>query len=189
MKVLDRLLLIVLVLLTAIIAAFVITGELVLPENLKPSGWLTGLDPVAAVIIVFVSALAVLAIDVRLIAVALFSNKRNADKSNMINKTQIESSELGASFITIDALNTIAHKRCMAFRFVNDCTTNVTVVNNGIIVAVRVVPMPDINLPESMRELQASLKNTLEEQAGIRVVEIPVLILPQATVKQRANAF
>ncbi len=189
MKVLDRLFIILLVLLTSLMAIFLVIGELLLPVYLKPSGWLTGLDPVAAVLIVILSAIAVLAIDVRLAIIALSSNRRHADKSNMINKTQIESSELGASFITIDALNTIAHKRCMAFRFVNDCTTNVTVVNNGIIVAVRVVPMPDINLPESMRELQASLKNTLEEQAGIRVVEIPVLILPQATVKQRANAF
>ena len=190
MKILDKILLFLLLTITMAAAIALI----ILETGLLPY---TGISDIfmntpfhdTVKLIVILCAVVLILIDIRLFVAAFIVGKHDTDNISSINKTQIESSDFGASFITISALNTMAYKRCMAFRFVNDCTTNVTVVSNGIIVAVKVVPIPDINLPESMRELQASLKNTLEEQAGIKVVEIPILILPQNTAKQRTNAF
>lgn len=190
MKTFDKVLLFFLLIavLAALVAVIVLETGL-LPYNALSSLFVYPENPeLVKPVVIGVSAI-VLLIAIKIFCGAFISRNSDAESMNSVNKTQITSSELGTSYITVAALNTMAHKRCMAFRFVNDCTTSVTVVNNGIIVAVKIVPMPDVNLPDCTRELQAQLKSTLEEQAGINVVEIPVLILPQAQVKQRSNVF
>ena len=188
MKTFDKILLFLLLIVTMAVAIAVIVLETgLMPYPGISETYLDVKDTVLVKAIVISIAALVALFDLRLFCAAFATKQTDSESAN---KTQIESSEIGATYITIEALNVMARKRCMSFRFVNDCKTSVTVVDNGIIVAVKIVPMPDVKLPESMLELQTQLKETLVEQAGINVVEIPILILPQSTpAKARPSVF
>ncbi|NLB62270.1 MAG: alkaline shock response membrane anchor protein AmaP [Clostridiales bacterium] len=183
MKVIDRILLAVL--LFALICASIMTVVLEFDIlQYEPLSRVFGLDKLMhkllASLILGAGSLIILFVCVRLFFAVLFPQKKtDAD----IKRTQIAANELGIAYITIDALKSMAHRICSLHKFVNDCSASVTVVNDGIVVSVKITPIPDTNLPESIVQLQTSLKTNLEQQSGINVVEIPILVLPPAIKK------
>ena len=183
MKVIDRILLAIL--LFALICASIMT--IILEFDIlqfEPLSRVFGMDKhmhkLLASLILGASALILLFVCVRLFFAVLSPQKK---AENDIKRTQIAANDLGIAYITIDALKNIAHRICSLHKFVCDCSASVTVVNDGIVVSIKVTPYADTKLPEIIAQLQTSIKHGLEEQAGINVVEVPILILPPAVKK------
>ena len=170
MKVIDRILLAIL--LFALICASIMT--IILEFDIlqfEPLSRVFGMDKhmhkLLASLILGASALILLFVCVRLFFAVLSPQKK---AENDIKRTQIAANDLGIAYITIDALKNIAHRICSLHKFVCDCSASVTVVNDGIVVSIKVTPYVIQNF--SFAQLQTSIKHGLEEQAGINVVEV-----------------
>ena len=60
---------------------------------------------------------------------------------------------------------------------IKDCTTSVLPSGSGISVALRLVLMPDVAVPEFSEALQKNVKDTVEGLAGVEVNNVSVLIV------------
>lgn len=91
--------------------------------------------------------------------------------------TLIKATELGASYITLSAIDSMVQKHCRGNnRIRNTISSVLSVREGGILIRVRLSLMPDTDIPELTLALQQSLKEYIEKLAGITVREIHILV-------------
>ncbi len=88
----------------------------------------------------------------------------------------IRQGELGGCYITLAAVDGMVQKHCRAQERVKDCVTNVTAVEGGIHVAVRLTVLADTDVLTLTQELQKSLKSYVEGLTGIAVLDVGILV-------------
>lgn len=95
---------------------------------------------------------------------------------------QITADEKGNAEITFDALRALAVRRCKTFRWVSDCSCDVDVIKNGIVLFVKLRPVNDTVLTNASEQLREELHRSIWEQTGIRLAQVRVLILPYKAI-------
>lgn len=125
------------------------------------------------VVIVGVSGLVLIIMSLRLMFAGSAPKKQEVQPTS----TLIKASELGASFITLTAIDSMVQKHCRANNRIRSTVSTVSVVKEGgVTISARLTLMPDTEIPELTEELQRSLKEYIEKYSGITVREIGILI-------------
>ncbi|MBQ9949114.1 MAG: hypothetical protein IJO93_00125 [Clostridia bacterium] len=109
-----------------------------------------------------------------------------ASKYRLINRNDtvlLNTHEPGTSEITFEALRMMAKKKCMSFRFVEDCTADVEKSGNDISMYIRIRPQADTALLNAADELKRELCASIEGQTGIVLKQVKVIILPYKAKK------
>lgn len=91
-------------------------------------------------------------------------------------QTRVDTNEIGEISITLPAVETLVKKAAFQIRGVREVKPLIKCTPSGIAVLIRVVMQPGIVIPNVGQELQNSVKDYLEQTAGLRVVEVKVLI-------------
>lgn len=130
--------------------------------------------PVINKIIVSVIAILILFFCVRI----LFVRKRSPreDKRPSSPGILIRNGEAGTSFLSIDALESMIQKFVRSNTKVRDSQCKVHPGEDNVSLSLRIVPSPEVIIPEFTSELQSSLKNHIEGMTGIKVREIQVIV-------------
>lgn len=88
----------------------------------------------------------------------------------------IDATELGTVNITIPTLEHIVVKAAKQVRGVREVKPKVKVRSDGITVFLKANVTLDSNIPLVTQELQSSVKSHIEQIAGIRILEVKVLV-------------
>ena len=172
LKVFDRILLGIL-LIAAILVSFVLFG---IAANLIPEdkvNWFISLFYMERqnALILAGSGLLLLLISIKL----LFAGKtKKADvrpASALMKQT-----ELGGTYISLEAIDNMVQKHCRAVSRVKDVHTTLQSTETGITIGIRLCVLPDTDVVTLSSELQKSLKENVESLTGIAVNEIGVLV-------------
>jgi len=171
LKLFDRILLVIL-LLAAIVVAVVLFGVSlrIIPET-------AALDFVSLfylnahnALILAGSGLIVLLIALRL----LFARKKPAVPQAVT--ALVRQGEVGSTFITLSAIDTMAQKYCSGIDHVQQCHTSVCAVADGVSIGVRLDVDEQAEVVALSEGLQTSMKEYIESHTGIVVKEIGVLV-------------
>ena len=178
LKVFDRLLL-GLLLIAAILFSFVLFG---IAANIIPE------DTVATVISLFYmfrenalilagSGLVLLLISVKLLFAGRAKKGDVRPASALMRQT-----ELGGTYVSLEAIDSMVQKHCRAISRVKDVHTTLKSTETGVTIAIRLCVLPDTDIVTLSSELQKSLKENVESLTGILVNEIGVLVESAAPV-------
>lgn len=97
--------------------------------------------------------------------------------------------ELGGTFIALEAIDSMVQKHCRAIPRVKDVHTTLQSTEAGITVGIRLCVLPDTDVVTLSGELQKSLKENIESLTGIQVNEIGVLVESAAPVAATTTAI
>ena len=172
-KLFDRILLALLLIVTLVLSLVLIAlAARVIPlANLKAFLDVLYIGANNAIILA-VSGLVVFIITVRLMFAGSGSKKELQPTSTLVQAT-----ELGATFITLTAIDSMVQKHCRAnnrIRNVVSCVRSVR--EGGVTLSVRLALMPDTDIPALSAELRKTLKEYVEKNSGINVREIGILV-------------
>lgn len=117
------------------------------------------------------SGLVVLLIALRL----LFAGKKRAAAPQAVTAL-VRQGEVGSTFITLSAIDTMAQKYCSAIEHVQQCHTSVCAVDGGVSIGVRLDVDENADVVALCEGLQTSMKEYIETHTGIVVKEIGVLV-------------
>ncbi len=92
------------------------------------------------------------------------------------SSAMMRQTDIGGTFITLEALDTMVQKHCRAQSRVRDCHTTLHNTDAGVTIAIRLSVLPDTDVVSLTEELQKSLKEYVERLTGITVNEIGILI-------------
>ena len=95
--------------------------------------------------------------------------------------------ELGGTFISLEAIDSMIQKHCRAISRVKDVHTTLQSTETGVTVGIRLCVLPDTDVVTLSSELQKSLKENVESLTGIQVNEIGVLVESAAPVAATAS--
>ena len=90
--------------------------------------------------------------------------------------TLMKQSDIGGTFISLEAIDTMVQKHCRAQSRVRDCHSTLRAVEDGVTIAIRLSVLPDTDVVKLTSELQTSLKGYIEGLTGINVKEIGILV-------------
>ena len=172
LKVFDRILLGIL-LIAAILVSFVLFGVAANLIHEEQVNWFISLFYMETqnALILAGSGLLLLLISVKL----LFAGKgKKADvrpASALMKQT-----ELGGTYISLEAIDSMVQKHCRAISRVKDVHTTLQSTETGVTIGIRLCVMPDTDVVTLSSELQKSLKENIESLTGITVNEIGVLV-------------
>ena len=94
----------------------------------------------------------------------------------------MKQTELGGTFIALEAIDSMVQKHCRAVPRVKDVHTTLQSTETGVTVGIRLCVLPDTDVVTLSSELQKSLKENVETLTGIHVNEIGVLVESAAPV-------
>lgn len=177
LKVFDRILL-ALLLILAIVVAFVLFG---VAANLIPEDMANGF-----VSLFYLNAqnrliLAGAGLVVLLIALKLVFAGRGEKKEERPVSAMIRQSDIGGTFVSLSAIDSMVQKHCRAQSRIRDCISTIHPGDNGITIGIRLSVLPDTDIKTLTDELQRSLKEYIEGLTGITVNEIGVLVESAST--------
>ena len=98
----------------------------------------------------------------------------------------MKQTELGGTFIALEAIDSMVQKHCRAVPRVKDVHTTLQSTETGVTVGIRLCVLPDTDVVTLSSELQKSLKENVEMLTGIHVNEIGVLVESAAPVATTA---
>ena len=176
MKLFDRILLVLLLVFVIVFAlALGLLATRIYPAEIIQSFVSLLYADYAIVAMLAVAALLLMAIALRL----LFAGSGTKQKEIVPDTTLLQTSDLGATYITISALDAMVQKHCQAnpkLRTVNSSIQAAGEGASGIAISLKISIAPDTIVPELTGELQQSLKNHVERNAGLPVNSIAVLV-------------
>lgn len=111
-----------------------------------------------------------------LIAVKLLFAGRGAKTPAQPTTTLIRQSDIGGSFITLPAIDSMVQRHCRTQTRVRDCFTNLRVTEGGVSIGVRLFVLPDTDVVKLTEELQKSLKEYIEGLTGVHVASADILV-------------
>lgn len=88
----------------------------------------------------------------------------------------VQSTPLGEVRVTLQALENLVERTAHQFRGIQEVKPRLQSTPAGVLVAVRVTVVPEVKLPALTGELQEKIAHTVEEMAGIQVLEVRVLV-------------
>jgi uncharacterized alkaline shock family protein YloU len=94
----------------------------------------------------------------------------------------MKQTELGGTYISLEAIDTMVQKHCRAVSRVKDVHTTLQSAETGITIGIRLCVLPDTDVVTLSSELQKTLKETVESLTGVQVNEIGVLVESAAPV-------
>ncbi|MDP3446577.1 MAG: alkaline shock response membrane anchor protein AmaP [Eubacteriales bacterium] len=94
----------------------------------------------------------------------------------------MKQTELGGTYVALEAIDSMVQKHCRAVSRVKDVHTTLQSAETGITIGIRLCVLPDTDVVTLSGELQKSLKETVESLTGIQVNEIGVLVESAAPV-------
>ena len=97
--------------------------------------------------------------------------------------------ELGGTYIALEAIDSMVQKHCRAIPRVKDVHTTLQSTEAGITVGIRLCVLSDTDVVTLSGELQKSLKENIESLTGIQVNEIGVLVESAAPVAATTTAI
>lgn len=107
----------------------------------------------------------------------LWRNPKPKEDAQAPKTTLIKTTDIGTSFITLSALDSMVQKHCRANNKIRNISSAIVASpDGGITISVKLSLMPDTDIPELTGELQSSLKEYIEKYSGITVREIGILI-------------
>ncbi|MFA4884943.1 MAG: alkaline shock response membrane anchor protein AmaP [Desulfotomaculaceae bacterium] len=178
MKVVSRLILVLLGLLLAAVGLFLIALRLGLVQDYG-----TGLSKVADGPVVVAVGAALVLVAVFLFALGLRSSKPAVPDSIL------QTNENGAIRISIIAIENMVLRVVQQTSGIKDNGRQVYSSPDGLIIKVKIMVMPDLDLPKLINELQLKVKNYVEETTGLITHEINILVenivLEQVPTKKR----
>ena len=121
-----------------------------------------------ASIAMFITALAFFILSL----VFLLSGYGNARDKKAVSKH----TDIGEIKISLSSIEHLALNAARRINGIKDTRAYVSKEADGIIIAMRVVVMPEINMPSLSEELQGKIKKSVEESSGIAVKEVKVII-------------
>ena len=184
LKFFDRLLLGIL-LIAAILVSFVLFA---MAANILKQEVVTGfislfyLEPVNALILAG-SGLVLLLISLKLLFAGRGKKADARPASALMKQT-----ELGGTYIALEAIDSMVQKHCRAVPRVKDVHTTLQSTETGVTVGIRLCVLPDTDVVTLSSELQKSLKDNVETLTGIHVNEIGVLVESAAPVAAATTA-
>ncbi len=172
LKVFDRILLGIL-LIAAILVSFVLFG---IAANIITEDMVNGFIALFYMftenaLILAGSGLILLLICIKL----LFAGKSKKTESRPASAL-MKQTELGGTYISLEAIDSMVQKHCRALARVKDVHTTLQSTETGITIGIRLCVLPDTDVVTLSSELQKSLKETVESMTGINVNEIGVLV-------------
>ena len=103
----------------------------------------------------------------------------------------MQQTEIGGTFISLEAIDTMVQKHCRSLQRVKDCKTTLQSNETGITIGIRLCVLPDTDVVTLSSELQKSLKEYVEGLTGVKVNEIGILVesaaAPATNAVQRAE--
>ena len=88
----------------------------------------------------------------------------------------IRQSDIGGSFITLPAIDSMVQRHCRAQSRVRDCFTTIRLAEGGIAIGVRLFVLADTDVMKLTEELQTSLKEYIESLTGVHVTSADILV-------------
>ncbi|MDO4543214.1 MAG: alkaline shock response membrane anchor protein AmaP [Clostridia bacterium] len=172
MKWYDRVLLTVLSVLGAVFGLCLISVAIGWPLSESALRGLTALSQEGPVrlIAAILGAIALL-ICARLLFVAI---KKAGDFKRMA--VVVESTEAGQTLLSYNAINAMVLRHVRGNKYVTDCKSEVNETNGVIKLTVRIVTTAEASSAELTRQLQASIKDCVEKNGGIKLGSVDVLV-------------
>lgn len=97
--------------------------------------------------------------------------KNDRDKRGVSKYTNI--GEIRISLNSIESIALSASRRVMGVR---EAKAYVSKIDDGVSVVIKLVALPDINLPSLSQDIQTRVKGSIEESSGIKVNEVKVIV-------------
>ena len=121
-----------------------------------------------ALIIMFVISL--------LLFISSFSFLISGIKSGKDKKAVSKHTNIGEIKISVNSIENIALNASKKINGVRDTRANVTKLGESVSVTIRVIVMPDVNIPTLSEDIQARVKRSVEESSGVAVNDVKVVV-------------
>ena len=116
------------------------------------------------------TALGFLILIVGVLPIAFFSGKKKEIGSI------ISFNELGEVRISFRALENIVLTASRKVKGIREVNAHLHTTEQGLVIYLRIKPIPDLPIPPLVRELQETVKNYVQEISGSAVAEVKVLV-------------
>ncbi|MCE5234563.1 MAG: alkaline shock response membrane anchor protein AmaP [Clostridiaceae bacterium] len=172
-RVIDRILLVLMLLFTLVVAAFLLAvATHLLPAEYVLFNATLAYSGLTASLIIGGAGLVVLILSVRLMVA--FNRRPSVPR---VTSALVAADELGSTHIALAAVDHLVQRHCRTNGKIKECVSSIyTTQDGGLRVGLKLVVLPETNVPEFTSELKASLKAYLEEYTGIPVRDISILI-------------
>jgi len=168
-KLFDRILLALLLIFTVVLAlGLMVFGGRVIPlQNIQ--------ETIADIYGQTQVTLIIICVAVVLLLIALRLTFANTSKKQP-NATLVKATELGGTFISLEALNVMIQKHCKSCSRIRNSISSVIAVKDGIVIRLRLFLMPETDIPQLTQELQRTLKEYIEKYSGVYVQQVSILV-------------
>ncbi len=176
-KIIDRILAALLALFT--IAALVLVGAVILDvvSVQEAVDYAVSIMPGAVVAKIVYGIIGVIVLIIAFRVVIGMAGSKPPQGNEMPTSIHLVTSEYGATYVSLAAIDAMAQRHCRAVSKVKDCMTNITPYENGVRIAIKLVLSNEANIPELTASLQKSLKAYVEELSGVTVSDVSILII------------
>lgn len=168
MKIVNRLIYVVLILLLIFVSVLGFLGSLGLLPNLATGIYQALTNPSLRWIVTLVSAVLTIA-GIYLLGMAF----RWEQQSGAAVVTQ---SSLGDISITLNAFESLVRRSAKQVEGVRDLKPSVVAGRDGINIRLRVTTMPEVNIPQVSDQLQETVKHQVEALTGVQVQNVKVVV-------------
>ena len=122
------------------------------------------------------SAVVLLLIAIMLMLAGRGEKSAVADKQAAPVSALMQQTELGGTFISLDAVDGMVQKHCRAQERVRDCHSTLRALDDGVTIGIRLSVLPDTDVASLTQQLQTSLREYVQSLTGINVKEIGILV-------------
>ena len=88
----------------------------------------------------------------------------------------VEGCSNGQINISFSAIENMVRKASSDIIGIKELKPEIKRMNNGIVICLHVVVLPDLNIPELVNSLQETVKTQLESMSGLKVIEVKVFV-------------
>lgn len=97
-------------------------------------------------------------------------------KSNKDKKSVSKHTNIGEIKISLNSIESIAHAASRKLNGVRETKAYVQKLGDEVSIVIKVVVLPEINIPLLSEDIQAKVKKAVEESSGVRVADVNVLV-------------
>ncbi len=122
--------------------------------------------------VLLVAGAIILLISIRL----MFAGKGKAKETAPVSAL-VQNTDLGGTYISLTAIDAMVQKHCRANNRIRNVVSAVVPLREGIVsLRLKLMLMPDTDIPNITSELQKSLKEYVEKLSGITVQDVGILV-------------
>lgn len=121
------------------------------------------------------SAVVLLLICIKLVFVGRNKGEK-AERNAAPASTLMQQTDIGGTFISLDAIDSMVQKHCRSQERVRDCHSTLRALEDGVTIGIRLSVLPDTDVATLSQQLQTSLRDYIQSLTGINVKEIGILV-------------